>query len=92
MSLTSIGNPAWQSIRGVRFSMLNGPSFVTVLATHDAIDHIEPEIPGGCGRLACFNKHRLAFERAASAKHQRGELAESGAVIVEVDDIKSSRQ
>lgn len=90
MSLTSVGNPAWQSIRGVRFAMLNGPTLVTVLVTHDAVDDIERAAPGDGGPLACFNRHRVTFERAASAKHQRGELGESGEVIVEVADLKTS--
>ena len=36
MSLSSVGNPAWQMIRGVRFAMRNGPTLVPVLVTHDA--------------------------------------------------------
>ena len=43
----------------------------------------------GWGRLACFNKHRDAFELAARAKHQRGQLEESGAVIVQAGDLKT---
>ena len=35
MSLSSFGNPAWESIRGVRFSMLHGPALVAVLITHE---------------------------------------------------------
>ena len=41
MSLSSFGNPAWESIRGVRFSMLHGPALVAVLITHAALDDIE---------------------------------------------------
>ena len=90
MSLSSVGNPAWQSIRGVRFSMLNGPMLVVVLVTHDAVDDVEQATAGDGGYLARFNNHRMVFERAASAKHQRGEILESGAVMVEVGDVKSS--
>ena len=90
MSLTSIGNPTWQSIRGVRFSMRNGPTLVAILVTHDAIDDVEPATPGDGGPLARFNKRRDRFELAASAKHQRGQLEEDGLVIVDVADLKSA--
>ena len=88
MSLTSVGNPAWQSIRGVRFSMLYGPTVVGVLVTHDAVDDVERAITGDGGPLARFTKHRDKFELAASAKHQRGLIEEDGLVIVEVADLK----
>jgi uncharacterized protein DUF1488 len=90
MSLSSVGNPAWQSIRGVRFSMLNGPTLVPVLVTHDAVDEVEPTTPGDGGPLARFNKHRDKFELAASSKHQRGQFEEDGLVIVDVADLKSA--
>jgi hypothetical protein len=66
----------------VRFAMLCGPTLVAILVTHAALDDIE--------RLACFNKHRDALELAASAKHQRGQHDESGAVIVDAGDLKTS--
>jgi hypothetical protein len=77
MSLSSVGNPAWETIRGVRFAMLYGPTLVAILVTHAALDDIERAPPGVGGRLACFNKHRDALELAASAKHQRGQHDES---------------
>ena len=89
MSLTSFGNPPWQSIRGIQFSMLNGPTLVTVLVTRDAVDAIEQVAPADGEHLAFFNKHRTTFERIASAKHQRGEITESGAVIVAPVDLKT---
>jgi hypothetical protein len=52
---------------------------------HDALDDIERAPPGLGGRLACFNKHRDALELAASAQHD-----ESGAVIVQAGDLKTS--
>ena len=91
MSLTSFGNPAWDTIRGVRFTMLNGPTLVAILVTHDAVDDLAPATPGDGGLLARFSKHRDRFELAASAKHQRGEVEESGAVVVQVGDLKSPR-
>jgi Protein of unknown function (DUF1488) len=90
MSLSSVGNPAWETIRGVRFAMLCGPTLVAILVTHAALDDIERAPPGMGGRLACFNKHRDALELAASAKHQRGQHDESGAVIVDAGDLKTS--
>jgi hypothetical protein len=86
VSLSSVGNPAWQSIRGVRFSMRNGPTLVPVLVTHD----VEPATAGDGGSLARFNQHRDTFELAASAKHQRGQVEEDGQVIVDVADLKSA--
>jgi hypothetical protein len=88
MSLSSVGNPAWETIRGVRFAMLCGPTLVAILVTHAALDDIERAPPGMGGRLACFNKHRDALELAASAKHQRGQHDESGAVIVDAGDLR----
>jgi hypothetical protein len=88
MSLTPIGNPAWETIRGVRFAMRSGSMLVPVLITHAAVDGIEPPTPGVGGHLACFNKHRSAFEQVASAKHQRQQLGESGMVTVEAGDLK----
>ena len=69
--------------------MLYGSTLVAVMVTHSALDNIELPATGAGGHLACFNKHRDAFERVASAKHQRGQLEESGAVIVEVGDLKT---
>jgi len=88
MSLSSVGNPAWDTVRGVRFAMLYGSTLVAVLLTHAALDDIEHAVSGG--HLACFNKHRDAFEQAASAKHQRGLQEDNGAVIVQLGDLKSS--
>jgi uncharacterized protein DUF1488 len=89
MSLSSVGNPAWETIRGVRFAMLHGSTLVAVLVTHAALDDIERARPGVGRYLACFNKHRDAIEQVANVKHQRGQCEESGAVIVQGGDLKS---
>jgi hypothetical protein len=89
MSLLSVGNPAWETIRGVRFGMLYGPTLVAVLITHAALDDLELPSSEAEGHLARFNKHRATLEQAASAKHQRGQLEENGAVIVQVSDLKA---
>jgi Protein of unknown function (DUF1488) len=90
MSLSSVGNPAWETIRGVRFAMLDGTTLVAVLVTHAALDDIERARPAAGWYLACFNKHRNAIEHVANVKHQRGQCEESGAVIVQGGDLKSS--
>ncbi|MFZ0853132.1 MAG: DUF1488 family protein [Hyphomicrobiaceae bacterium] len=90
MSLSSVGNPAWETIRGVRFAMLDGTTLVAVLVTHAALDDIERARPGVGWYLACFNKHRDAIEQVANIKHQRGQCEESGTVIVQAGDLKSS--
>ena len=90
MSLSSVGNPAWETIRGVRFSMLHGQTLVAIAVTHAALSGIDDVTPGVGGHLACFHKHRDAIERAASDKHQRGLLEEDGTVIVQAGDLKIS--
>jgi hypothetical protein len=92
MSLSLVGNPAWNTIRGVRFIMPYGQTFVPVLVTHDALDDIERDPPAGGGHLACFNKHRDAIEKVANAKYKRGQLEESGVVIVQAWDLKPSSE
>ena len=90
MSLVSIACPAWETIRGVRFAMLHGPTFVTVLVTHAALEDIDHVASGVGERLACFNKHRNAIEAIASIKHQRGQIDENGSVIVMATDLETS--
>ena len=89
MSLASVGNPAWETIRGVQFAMLYGPTLVTIVVTHAALSEIHDVTPGVGGHLACFEKHRVTFERAADIKHQRGVREQSGAVTVQAGDLKT---
>jgi uncharacterized protein DUF1488 len=88
MSLSPVACPAWETIRGVRFAMLYGPTLVTVLVTQAALDEIDRATTEMGGRLACFHKHRNAIEQVASVKHQRGLLEESGAIVVQAGDLK----
>jgi hypothetical protein len=88
MSLSSFGNPAWNTLRGVRFAMLYGSRLVPILVTHEAVDDVEKAAAGDGGPIARFNKHSDRFEQAASAKHQRGKFEEDGLVIVDVADLK----
>jgi hypothetical protein len=41
MSLSPVACPAWESIRGVRFTMLYGPTLITVFVTHAALHEID---------------------------------------------------
>jgi hypothetical protein len=88
MSLSSVGNPAWDTIRGVRFGMQYGPTLVAILVTHEALDAVEAPTQEAGGYIARFNRHRIAFELVATAKHDRGQMEESGAVIVQAGDLK----
>ena len=89
MSLLSVGNPAWETIRDVRFAMLYGPTLVTIVVTHAALSEIDDVTPGVGGHLACFERHRVAFERVADVKHQRGVVEETGAIVVQSGDLKT---
>jgi hypothetical protein len=86
MNLTPIGNPAHETIRGVRFAMLGGFELVTVLVTHAALDEIEKR-PENVGYLDRFDRYRDRFEQIASSKHQRGQVETSGVVIVHAGDL-----
>jgi len=88
MNLSPVACPAWESIRGVRFTMLYGPTLVTVLVTHAALADIDHATTRGGGHLVCFHKQRDAIEQVASVKHRRGLLDESGVVVVQVGDLK----
>ena len=72
----------------MRFGMLYGATLVGILVTNAALDDIERASAAVGGYLACFNRHRDTIEQVASAKHQRGQLEESGAVIVQAGDLK----
>ena len=51
MGLAPTGYPAHKSIRGVHFTMLNGPQFVYVFVTYAALDDVEA--PAAARRLRC---------------------------------------
>ena len=87
MNLTPIGNPAHETIRGVRFAMLGGFELVTVLVTHAALDEIEAQRPENVGYLDRFDKYRDRFEQVASSKHERGQVEISGVVIIHAGDL-----
>ena len=87
MNLTPIGNPAHETIRGVRFAMLGGFGLVTVLVTHAALDEIEERRPENVGYLDRFDRYRDRFEQVASSKHERGQVEISGVVIIHAGDL-----
>jgi Protein of unknown function (DUF1488) len=88
MSLSSVANPAWETIRGIRFAMRHGSLLVPILITHAAVEAIELPTPGVGGHLACFNKHRNTFEEAVRAKYHRQRFTEDGVVTVDASDLK----
>jgi hypothetical protein len=69
MSLSSVGNPAWEMIRGVQFAMLYGPTLVTIVVTHAPLSEIDDVKPGVGGHLACFESAAHAPENGTTA-HQ----------------------
>ena len=85
MSLSPVAYPAHETIRGVRFAMLDGTELVTILVTRGALDEIEAPATGAY--LDRFGMHRHTFEQIASSKHQRGQVEISGAVIVHAGDL-----
>ena len=87
MSLSSVAYPAHETIRCVRFAMLDITALVTILVTHAALDGIEAPGAASASYLARFEKHRDKFEQIASSKHQRGQVEMGGAVIVEAADL-----
>jgi hypothetical protein len=87
MNLTPIGDPAHETIRGVRFAMLGGFELVTVSVTHAALDEIEAQRPENVGYLDRFDRYRDRFEQIASSKHQHGQVETSGVVIVHAGDL-----
>jgi hypothetical protein len=87
MSLSPIGNPGHETIRGLRFAMLGGAGLVSILVTRGALEEIEAPRPQKDGYLGRFGKHRHTFEQIASSKHQRGQVEISGVVIVHAGDL-----
>lgn len=87
MSLSPIGNPAHETIRGVRFAMLGSAGLVAVLVTRGALEEIETAPPQKGAYLGRFEKHRNKFEQIASSKHQRGQVEITGVVIVDASDL-----
>jgi len=92
MSLSPVAQPAHETIRGVKFAMLDGTVLVFVLVAHAALQSIEWSPPGSGDYLARFEKHRAKLEGVASKKHDRGQIEENGSVLVQREDLKASWQ
>lgn len=88
MGLSSIAQPAHETIRGVKFAMLDGTVLVAVLVAHAALQNIEWSPPGSGDYLARFEKHRAKLERIAISKHGLGEVEENGSIFVQSGDLK----
>ena len=87
MNLAPVGNPAHETIRGVRFAMQGSAGLVAVLVTHAALEAIEEQWSEKDGYLARFHRFRDKFEQIAISKHQRGQVETTGAVIVHAGDL-----
>jgi len=88
MGLLSTAQPAHETIRGVKFAMLDGTMLVPVLVAHAALQSIEWSPPGSGNYLVRFAKHRDRLEQIASKKHGRGQIEENGSIIVQRDDLQ----
>lgn len=88
MGLSSIGQPAHETIRGVKFAMRDGSLLVAVLVAHAALQDIEWSPPGSGDFLDRFQKHRERLEQIASEKHRRGQFEEDGSIIVQRSDLQ----
>jgi hypothetical protein len=89
MSLASVAQPAHETVRGVRFAMLDGTALVVVLVAHSVLQSLEWSPPGSGNYLARFEKFRARLEGIASRKHDRGLIEDNGSVFVQREDLKA---
>lgn len=83
MALSPVAIPPHETVRGVRFAMLDGTVLVDVLVAHAVLERS----PTGSGDyLTHFQKHRSVFEQIISKKHGRGQLEENGWIIIRKGD------
>ena len=90
MGLSSVAQPAHETIRGVQFAMLDGMTPVAVLVLHAVLQSIEWSPPGSGNYLARFQKHRDKLEQVASNKHGRGQFEVNGSIVVHKGDLQIS--
>lgn len=88
MSLSSTAQPAHQTIRGVKFAMLDGTTLVAVLVAHAALQSIEWSPPGSGGYLARFDRNRERLENIASQKHGRRQIENNGSIRIQNYDLQ----
>jgi hypothetical protein len=89
MSLASVAHPAHETVRGVKFAMLDGTVLVAVLVAHTVLQNLEWSPPGSGDYLARFEKFRAKLEGMASKKHDRGQIEENGSIFLQRDDLKA---
>jgi hypothetical protein len=80
------GYPAHKSIRGIHFTMRNGPQFVHVMVKYAALDHVEAPAAAG-DYIARFTRHRDRFEQVANSKFARGQVEDAGSITVLPGDL-----
>lgn len=91
VGLSSIAQPAHETIRGVKFAMRNGGVIVPILVAHAALQVIEWSPPGSGDYLARFEKHRDRLEQIAGNKHLRGQIEDDGTILVQRTDVQAAR-
>ena len=91
VGLSSIAQPAHETIRGVKFAMRDGGVIVPILVAHAALQVIEWSPPGSGDYLARFEKHRDRLEQIAGSKHQRGQIEDDGTILVQRTDVQAAR-
>jgi len=85
--LAPTGYPAHKSVRGIRFTLQNGPQLVDVLVTYAALDELEVPAEGGGDHYARFAKHRDRFEKVANHKYIRGAVEPDGSIELLPGDL-----
>jgi hypothetical protein len=90
MGLSSTAQPAHETIRGVKFAMLDGTMLVAVLIAHETLQSIEWSPPGSGDYLARFERHRDRLEQIARKKHARGQTEKNGSITVQKGDLQIS--
>ena len=88
MGLSSLAQPAHETIRGVKFAMRDGGVTVSILVAHAALQVIEWSPPGSGDYLARFDKHRNWLEQIAGKKHLRGQIEGDGSILVQRSDVQ----
>lgn len=90
MGLSSTAQPPHETIRGVKFAMLDGTMLVAILVAHAALQSIEWSPPGSGDYLARFERNRDRLEKIASKKHGRGQMEQNGSIVIQKSDLQIS--
>jgi hypothetical protein len=88
VGLSSLAQPAHETIRGVKFAMRDGGVNVSILVAHAALQVIEWSPPGSGDYLARFDRHRNQLEQIAGKKHMRGQIEGDGSILVQRSDVQ----